>query len=264
MLEIYGSTGILAGIAQTLYLATAFGVGALLLTRAARSGDRHQRLLGWHLILAMGVGYLLLSIAVATIELGIAMDPTVRGWLVGLGNLATVSGLWATLVFTREVFRPDRADARTAVWILTALMAGGFAVYGLSGGFPSARYGSWGAATMLAGIVGANLWVSWEPLRYHVRLRRRLKLGLAEPVVVDRFFLWGLGSAARLVLVLFGVGSALLVRHLEPSEALAFSKFVLAGTSVCGLIASVAYWLAFHPTPAYLRWVERRLGRSPS
>ena len=80
--------------------------------------------------------------------------------------------------------------------------------------------------------------------------------------MVDSFLHWGVGSASRLVLVLFGVGSALWVRHLEPSTALAFSKWVLGGTSVCGLVASVAYWLAFHPTPAYQRWVERRLGSS--
>ena len=138
----------------------------------------------------------------------------------------------------------------------------GFAIYGLTGGFPTASYESWGAGIMMAGIVGTNLWVSWEPLRYHVMMRRRLKLGLAEPIVVDRFLLWGVGSASRLVLVLFGVGSALWVRHLEPSTALTFSKWVLGGTSICGLIASVAYWLAFHPTPAYQRWVERRLGSS--
>lgn len=260
MLEIYGSTGIFAGIAQTIYLLTAFGVGGLMLVRARRSGDPHQRLLGWHLILAMGVGYLLLSIAVATLELGIAMDPMLRGSFVGLGNLATCAGLLATLIFTRNVFRPESAGARAVVWILSGMMAVGFAVYGLTGGFPGARYESWGAGTMLAGIIGTNLWVSWEPLRYHLLMRRRLKLGLADPVVVDRFLLWGVGSASRLVLVVFGVGSALIVRHLEPATALAYSKLVLAGTSACGLAASVAYWLAFHPSPAYLRWVERRLG----
>jgi len=262
MLEIYGSTGIIAGIAQTIFLMTAFGVGGLLLVRAGRSGDPHQRLLGWHLILAMGVGYLLLSIAVATIELGIAMDPTLRGVLVGLGNLATASGLFATLIFTRNVFRPDAPAANAAVWVLTAMMAAGFTIYGLTGGFPTARYDSWGAGLMMAGIVGTNLWVSYEPLRYHRLMRRRLKLGLAEPVVVDRFLLWGVGSAARLALVLFGVGSALYVRNLEPATALTFSKLVLVGTSACGLVASVAYWLAFHPTPAYQRWVERRVGSS--
>ena len=73
----------------------------------------------------------------------------------------------------------------------------------------------------------------------------------------------GFGSrcvTSRLVLVLLGVGSAFLVRHLDPATALSVSKAVLAVISVCGLVASVAYWLAFHPTPAYLRWVERRLG----
>lgn len=262
MLEIYGSTGIFAGIVQAIFLATAFGVGGLLLVRAGRTSDSHQRLLGWHLILAMGVGYVLLAIPVSTDGLGIRMDPTLSGWLVGLGNLATGAGLFATLVFTRRVFRPDTAAGRAAVWTLTGMMALGFAIYGLTGGFPTARYDSWGGAIMMAGIVGTNLWVSFEPLRYHQLMRRRLRLGLAEPLVVDRFLLWGVGSAARLLLVLLGVGASLVVRDLEPVTALAFSKIVLGMTSVCGLVASVSYWLAFYPTPGYRRWVERRFSAS--
>jgi hypothetical protein len=260
MFEIYGVTGILAGVAQAVFLLTAFGVGGALLTRASRSGDAHQRLLGWHLILAVGVGYLLLSIAVATIELGIAMNTTLRGAFVAMGNLATGAGLWATLVFTRNVFRPGSAIANAVVWVLSGMMAVGFGIYGMTGGFPTARYDNWGAAIMMAGILGANFWVSFEPLRYHVMMRRRLELGLAEPVVVDRFLLWGVGSALRLVLVVGGVGGALLVRNLEPTTALFFSRLVLGGTSLCGLLASIAYWIAFRPSPRYLRWVERRLG----
>jgi hypothetical protein len=260
MFEIYGFTGILAAIAQTLFLLTAFGVGGALLTRASRSGDAHQRLLGWHLILAVGVGYLLLSVAVATIELNIAMNDTLRGAFVCMGNLATGAGLWATLIFTRDVFRPGSPSANAMVWVLSGTMAIGFGIYGMTGGFPTARYDNWGAAIMMAGILGANVWVSFEPLRYHVRMRRRLELGLADPVVVDRFLLWGVGSASRLVLVIGGVGGALLVRNLEPAAALAVSRVVLVGTSICGLLASIAYWLAFYPSPRYLRWVERRLG----
>ncbi len=115
---------------------------------------------------------------------------------------------------------------------------------------------------MLLGITGTNVWVSYEPLRYHRMLRRRLELGMAEPVVVDRMLLWGVGSAARLVLLVVGVGATFFVRGLEPVTALFFSKLVLVGTSLCGLLTSIAYWLAFHPSRAYLRWVERRLGPS--
>ena len=34
--------------------------------------------------------------------------------------------------------------------------------------------------TMTAGILAANTWVAFEPLRYHRRMRRRARLGLAE------------------------------------------------------------------------------------
>ena len=122
MVEIYGSTGIIAGIAQAVFLLTAFGLGGLLLSRSRRTGDTHQQLLGWHLILAMGIGYLLLSVAFASFELGFGLDPLLVSWLVGLGNAGTILGLYATLIFTRNVFRPDDRVAKSAVWILSGLM----------------------------------------------------------------------------------------------------------------------------------------------
>ncbi|MCP3986804.1 MAG: hypothetical protein GY723_20655, partial [bacterium] len=211
MFEIYGSIGIASGVVQAAYLLTAFGLGFVLLSRARSSGDPHPRLLGWHLILSMGVGYLLLCIAVASFELGIEMDPTWRGAFVGFGNLVTSMGLLATLVFTRRVFRPDDPLATAAVWILGSLMFSGLAIYGLTGGFPTARYDNVGGAVLLLGIFGSNVWVSYEPLRYYRLMKRRLEFGLADPAVVDRFLLWGLGSASRLLLSGLGVGAALTV-----------------------------------------------------
>lgn len=258
MIEIYGSTGIVAGIAQAVYLLTAFGLGTLLLLRAKRSGDVHQRMLGWHLILAMGVGYLLLSAALASLEMGAGWPPALIAWLVGLGNVGTILGLFAILLFNRSIFRPNDPFAHAAVWILSGLMVAGWCAYGWTGGFATASYESWGAAVMLLGITGSNLWVCYEPLRYYRLMRRRQKLDLAEPVLVDRFLLWGSGSAARLAVLVIGVGGTMVIHRLDPAASLAVSKLVLGVTSLCGLLTSVTFWLAFHPTPAYLRWVARR------
>lgn len=253
-----GPTEILAGIVQVFFLGTAFGLGGLLLQRARRSGDRYTRWLGLHLILAMGFGYLLLSFATVAVELHLAAPRALIVACIAFGNLATFAGLAMTLEFTRAVFRAEEPRAKLLCRALLAGMLGGWALHGASGGFASARYDGLGGSVMLASIVLANGWISYEPLRYHRTLLRRLDLGLAEARVVDRVRLWGMGSLARTLLTLIGVGSAVAVRWLDPASALLVAKVVLVLVSLCGAYACIAYWLAFSPTPAYLERVERR------
>jgi hypothetical protein len=105
--------------------------------------------------------------------------------------------------------------------------------------------------------VGCLLWGSAEALRYWRVLRRRLRLGLTDPVVTNRFFLWGLGAGAA------GLGSAIgvvaqLATGLSPLEVPA----ILLSSSLHGLTAAVAMWLAFLPTAGYRRMIESRAQRA--
>ena len=45
----------------------------------------------------------------------------------------------------------------------------------------------------------SSLWGAAESLRYFSMMRRRAKLGLADPLVTNRFLLWGLGIGAAMV-----------------------------------------------------------------
>jgi hypothetical protein len=253
MWEIYGSTGLVAGVAQLFYLGVAFGLGGHLTARAGRGGGLPQRLLGLHLILAMGAGYVLITPPLVAAETGTALPPAASAALVGSGYLATVLGLVAVLAFNCRVFHPGDARVRTVAAVLAAIMLGGWLDYGLRGGF-STFLGGAGGWTMMAGIVGANLWAAIDPLRYWVLMRRRLRLGLAEPLVVDRFLLWGAGSLARTLMALIGVVTSAFLLRLDPAALLAASPPVLVLASVCGTATSVAYWVALRPPRFYLRW----------
>lgn len=96
----------------------------------------------------------------------------------------------------------------------------------------------------------AYLFATLEAGRYYAAMRRRLKLGLADPVVTDRFKLWTISSSA--------ISTATLIFYLGRlwAENVATSVPVLAATSLAGLIAGMTVWLAFVPPDAYLQHVR--------
>jgi hypothetical protein len=95
-------------------------------------------------------------------------------------------------------------------------------------------------------------WGSWESLRYHAKLRRRMPLGLADPVVANRILLWGIASGCVAIQAMIVVASTVLGgADLIPPGLLA----ILSGLSC---LAAAAVWLAFFPPKAYLERVRAR------
>jgi hypothetical protein len=96
-----------------------------------------------------------------------------------------------------------------------------------------------------------------ESLRYHALLRRRMALGLADPVVTNRFFVWGVGSGATCILVLILTGL-----YLQGHTLMTNSPAASVVVTLCGIAYTVVPVLTFAPPTAYLRFVERRAERS--
>ena len=107
-----------------------------------------------------------------------------------------------------------------------------------------------------AGLAYQALSVITDALRFRGQLMRRLKLGLADPLVVDRLLLWSFASLARVALVLM----APLVTALVHTDALrvALAPFLLMLSSVLIFGATVSLWLMLKPSARYRRWVESR------
>jgi hypothetical protein len=95
-----------------------------------------------------------------------------------------------------------------------------------------------------------------ESLRYHGLLRRRLALGLTDPVVVNRFLVWGVGAAATCAMV-----TLLLGLYLNGMTAMKNSLVASVVITASGLLFAVVPCLTFAPPGAYLRWVEKRAER---
>jgi hypothetical protein len=176
--------------------------------------------------------------------------------------VACLVAYWTTLVtlgvFTQHTYHPGVIWARGLV--------GGIALLGLAGGAllvthfdvsvfegspppPLLRLGNALVTLCYVAVFG---WTGVESLRYHGRMRRRLRLGLAEPDVVDRFLVWGLGTATAALLTLTVV--CLIAAGITVANS-PLPPILQAST---GLVSSVTWYLTFAPPERYLRWVRAR------
>jgi hypothetical protein len=258
------------GLVTLANLVLSLAVG-LRLVAAARAPGRGAELALWT--------YFLASAFLATLCLGaayagladptLALPPAASGLLIGVATGGMAAGAVAILAFTRRTFRPDAAWARATALGCGAVAVAGAALEGATEGFAVTFVP--GPAHWLAwlGRTAPMLWVAGEALVYHVRLRRRLALGLADPLVADRFLLWGVLSAAGALNLAADAIARVVYVALGGSEGAAtpdVARTVLVGTMgvtmILGSVSAGTLFLTFFPTPGYRRWVLARAARA--
>jgi hypothetical protein len=221
----------LLGIAARSRKLPEFAIGAGLFAYAALSQPARlvQQTLGDEASLGLHMGIIVLRV---------------------LSMYVTLLGL---SLFTWQVFGVESRWRRALVAgvALAALVTGVMSIKAtwlqLTANVPVPLYGRIG---MLPHFVLTFGWVSLESLRYYGRMRRRLALGLADPVVTNRFFVWGAGQGAASLVVL-----ALFVMMLTRGEILAADPLVGWFVTLAGLVNALVWWLTFTPPTAYLRWI---------
>ncbi len=163
--------------------------------------------------------------------------------------LSTSGGAFAAAVFNWRVFHPDSRALRRLLVVLAVAFMGAFAWEAVATGFMD--YTGLRMYSVLS--TGVLLWGAAESLRYFAMMRRRGKLGLADPLVTNRFLLWGLGIGAA------GVGSAISVgAQVFTGQHMLEVPWVMVSNSLHGLTAAVLMWVAFIPPGFYQRFVESR------
>lgn len=176
----------------------------------------------------------------------------------GVALFAMNLGGVATALFTWTVFRRGRRWALGVVVASAALFAGTFLADGVLHGFvfPGDVHGTPGLLVSEWTRIGVLAWGAAEALRYYAVMRRRDALGMGDPVVRNRLLLWGVGIGAAAWGSLVGT----VVPLVAGVPALDMPAVQLS-SSLHGLAAAVAMWLAFLPPRRYLRWVERGAAR---
>ena len=227
-------------------------VGIRLMGLARRSRRFPELALSLETLLMPALGYPSLMIAVGLERFGL---PGVALVVFFSLSVIMVAGLM-NYYFTWRVFRPDETWAGIACGVATWLMLaplGGLAVHvghdGINAGIQGAH--AWTFPLVLGGLSGMG-WTSVESFHYYWMSRRRLRIGLAEAPVCNRFLLWALASGGWVCLST--LSAILLALGVNP---LSHGFFTLC-VGATGLVNSVCMMLCFMPPERYLEWLRRR------
>jgi hypothetical protein len=245
--------GIVAGVAAGLFVVvtTAVGVRMMLLARRTRgvpetligAGMTTIGLVGYPLGLAAGAGR------------GTMAEMNIPLWLLSI--VAIDAGLLLIYAFTWRVFRPSSAWAKglvvaSGVYLVGVGLCQLLAFLNAPPDAPSGQVALRYTGAFLIGSAGCFLWSGIEGALQYRMARRRLAMGLADPVVANRFLLWAVfGASATLICA----GSAVGLLRGVYSGASDEMKIV---TGVFGVVGSGAMYLAFVPPAWYLRRVRAR------
>lgn len=241
MTDLLGAVGLVAFLVSSVCI----GVRCLLLARRTRAVP--ELAIGAGFVIGAVVGYVPETIVLSTDLLPREIEARV----LAVTQVAIRCAAVSVLVFTVAVFRPEATWARAAgALILLALAASWLA-------FPYTRVYAQGPADVVWYDVFAVartlplVWGAVEAALYHARLRRRLRIGLADPLVVDRFLLWSIGLGAMSLLM-----ASTILAPLAGVDPAAPGWVLLE--SLAGLVGAVSLWRAFFPSRAYRAAAARR------
>lgn len=256
---------ILAGLVTALNLVLSLVVGLRLLARARHGWPVPELSLALHFLLSAFLAtppQILVYGGMGDARLAVP-EPAARA-LLAFAVAAMAVGAGAAYVFTWKVFQPERVWAKAIVAAGCACLALGYAIEALHEGFAPVVFAGPGHWIGWAGRSAAMAGIAFESFRYWRMLRRRLRLGLADPVVTDRFLLWSIWAACATLNYVADLASRslywLLYGTVQPvPEYLAATVApTIVVTMLLGAVSAVTLFLTFFPTPAYRRWVETR------
>jgi hypothetical protein len=245
MLEMMGMA---AGLAVLTWYLSALYVGGRLLWLGFRRENPPARWIGTYLFAAMGLGSILISIPLWKTTPMTTADRTVMA----LGFLVTVLGNVGILTFTRRVFRRESKGATAYAFAVTAILVCGALGHGVTTHFDRSLSGAF-AVVYLSGTILTNGWASVESLLYYGLMRKRVKVGLVQPLEANRFLLWGSGAGAAALMLFSTTLEQQLPRVLSPADIVAVRNFTLPLMSVLGLTCAGSYLFAFFPAAWYVQ-----------
>jgi len=231
----------LAGYAA--FIVTSLILGTRLVWLWRRTREWPELLIGSAFLLGGGIGYLCwLTLGVLT---GSGASSEAIKQVATIGLAATGLGAISNGIGTALIFRPGRSWAR-AIVIGAGLGIGlCWSQYvGRPAGDAAQQF--WRTVSMVSPLY---VWGAIEAISLGRMLRRRVRLGLADPLVANRTLLYGVSSAAVVVSIAISY-SAQFVYGAQPPTWTA----TLASASL--LVGAGAIWLGFFPPASYRARVE--------
>jgi hypothetical protein len=248
-----------------LLLSLAIGLRLLRLARREGGFGPEFWLAGFFLLASfLGTG-LNITVYAGLANPSLALSPFHGSLVLAASAFTYCMGTTGLHLFTWLTFRRDSAHARIAVVAGGLSVAAAACAQALTEGFtvkvfPGLAYWAFQVARN-----APYYWLAAESLRYYTISRRRLRLGLSDALVTNRFLLLGLWAVAWAAMGLAEIvargiyvmdsGST---TELRLDTAGPIIQMTIAATSALGTLAAVTLGLSFFPTRAYRRFVESR------
>jgi hypothetical protein len=180
--------------------------------------------------------------------------PRLQIGLMAASGLASLLGQTLIATFNWRVFRPEErwpallttgiCAGMSLLWLLQTFVTGWAS-------FARAQQGPWALAQTCSLVTMG--WGGLESVLYYAKLKRRLALGLADPLVADRLRLWATAMCSAFFTTAIASGLRL---SGVPMTGEVTGLFV----GPLGVISAAAMWLAFLPPHRYVNWVLARAG----
>jgi hypothetical protein len=216
--------------------------GARLIRLSGRAGEAPERLLGLYFAFT-GIAYVCWVLPLVA-ALGSAADTTdVVAWVV------YSIGVVPCLMFTRIVFRPTSRWPRWLILGCVAALALSATVLTLNGNHDPGLDDPFFWIQWL-GYTVPCVWMTLEAGRCRRNTVRRARIGLGDPIVMNRYLLLALFGGFQVLACLTDI--LLTIDFAADREISGAADLLLGGSEVAGL---AALWLAFFPPAAYLDWV---------
>jgi len=229
-------------VTYAVTIASSLGVGVPILVKAARAGDRLAALLAGSLVIdgfewVMWLLYLYWPGA----------DPSINDAFAIACRLGISAAVLCLGCFTWRTLRPQSRYAAAFFWAALGAMLIGFLGSGVVGdwkGFRSDHVWIW--IENLAQILVYG-WACFESLAYFQNARKRAALGLADPLIVNQFALWGTYAAC------YGIVQISFVAALASPDGYTDLASIDSWLTLIGISA---LWLAFFPPRIYQAWLR--------
>jgi hypothetical protein len=238
-------------ICVAAYCLAATLVGVRLLRLARRTREVPELMIGACFLFGGSIGYPASVAALLLSERASAL----AGPVAATGSIGLALAAACMLVAWWRIYHPA---SRSAPWVVCVW--GGLLVLvlvpqlGQTMTETAPGVSPWGSLRVVV-QGGAYAAIAWSGIRYYSLLRRRLSVGLADPVVVNRILLWNVAASAVTLQYSYAFATPWLNSLFDAT------KLAPAFTGMLGLVIALSITHAFYPPRGYLRWIEKQTER---
>ena len=235
--------------------------------RLIRSGFRSHGAELW-----LGLTFVPAGLSVlARFSVATGMDVGADPEMVNLGGQALLHfGVSCFAAFTWRTFRPTEAWARWLFYGIAGLYTVNLTLFHTTGAAGNQSHPFHLLLSSCLAVVFS--WGFVEAVLFHRGMRKRVSLGLADPIVANRFVLFALWTGGMTLLPAV-VSAVRVIAIVESGQGLApledggvavresarwALQVIRIAVLLIGLPMLAGIWLSFFPPGRYTRWIEAR------